>query len=355
MRGPGPEQHRIGPPDSQPLKPSGSSPVGQEARQRRRSHDGIAQSTPLDNRAFEQNKLNQIDQGSKRLARILEQFEASPPDKQRRIQEVLEPLDLQQRRSSGRHGSQMPPRQAAKALASSAGIPANDAVKYTAKIEEFLDHLASNNFKEAEKCLKNAEIGQGLLPEDPQLQGKKSVTFQIGASSNSLAAQAPASQKPPLNLSKQKSQTSHIANVVPLQRSQSLQDKHRQEVDHAPAYIPTFPDQDDRKDKASRGDTQLNFLDEILKLASSQDNDGQKHLTSSRKLLAHLQQKMLLNQRNRNVTLQGQKEKDDVVGEVSKDLNYLNVFVQPIGSINIFSQERQVKIDEEEARNLERS
>jgi len=46
---------------------------------------------------------------------------------------------------------------------------------------------------------------------------------------------------------------------------------------------------------------------------------------------------MLLNQRNRNMTLPGQKEKDDIVGEVSKDLNYLNVFVQPIGSINIFS------------------
>lgn len=41
--------------------------------------------------------------------------------------------------------------------------------------------------------------------------------------------------------------------------------------------------------------------------------------------------------------------------EVSNDLNYLNVFVQPIGSINIFSQERQVRIDEEEARNLGKS
>ena len=89
-------------------------------------------------------------------------------------------------------------------------------------------------------------------------------------------------------------------------------------------------------------------------MASSQHDDGQKQVASSRKLLAHLQQKMLLNQRNRNVELTGQREKGDIVGEVSKDLNYLNVFVQPIGSINIFSQERQVRIDEEEARNLDK-
>ena len=111
IRGPVPERQQIGILDSKPLKPSGSSLVGQGARQRRRSHDGIARSTPLDNRAFEQYKLNQIDQGSKRLARILEQFEASPRNKQRRIQEMLEPKDLQQRRSNGKHGSQVPPRQ----------------------------------------------------------------------------------------------------------------------------------------------------------------------------------------------------------------------------------------------------
>jgi len=97
---------------------------------------------------------------------------------------------------------------------SSGGIQTDDAVKYTTKIEEFLDHLASNNFKEAEKCLKNAEFGQRALLEDPQLQAKKSVTFQVGASQNSQAVKAPASQKPPLNLSKQKSQTSNIADVV---------------------------------------------------------------------------------------------------------------------------------------------
>jgi hypothetical protein len=47
----------------------------------------------------------------------------------------------------------MPPRQVAIASASSGAILVNDATRYSAKIEEFLDHLASNNFKEAEKCL----------------------------------------------------------------------------------------------------------------------------------------------------------------------------------------------------------
>lgn len=50
---------------------------------------------------------------------------------------------------------------------------------------------------------------------------------------------------------------------------------------------------------------------------------------------------MLVDQRGPEVTLQAAGEKDKIEKELQNDLNYLNVFVQPIGSVNIFSQERQ--------------
>ena len=43
---------------------------------------------------------------------------------------------------------------------------------------------------------------------------------------------------------------------------------------------------------------------------------------------------------------QVKEEKHKIEKEIESDLNYLNVFVAPIGSINIFAQEQEAKVDE---------
>lgn len=73
-----------------------------------------------------------------------------------------------------------------------------------------------------------------------------------------------------------------------------------------------------------------------------------RNQTSGRKLLAYLQKKILLNQRGEKQSKSTQNEKNKIEKEIENDLNYLNVFVQPIGSINIFAQEKQ-QVEEADA------
>jgi hypothetical protein len=92
------------------------------------------------------------------------------------------------------------------------------------------------------------------------------------------------------------------------------------------------------KNAADPNGNQFGVLNDLLKLAQKPENTRQNP-TSNRKLLSFLQQKMLLEQKNQPEPVRYEQinEKDKIEKEIQSDLNYLNVFVAPIGSINIFT------------------
>lgn len=72
-------------------------------------------------------------------------------------------------------------------------------------------------------------------------------------------------------------------------------------------------------------------LGEILTKALA--NNGQP--IEAKKLLTYLKEKMLIDWKPK-VSLTKPEDKAKIEKQIETDLNYLNVFVQPIGEINIF-------------------
>ena len=89
-------------------------------------------------------------------------------------------------------------------------------------------------------------------------------------------------------------------------------------------------------------------LNEVLSRAlANSENKG------SKKLLTYLKDKILVDWKPQfKQSFQKQEERSIIEKQIETDLNYLNVFVQPIGEINIFQQEKQEMGNRQQARKM---
>jgi len=71
--------------------------------------------------------------------------------------------------------------------------------------------------------------------------------------------------------------------------------------------------------------------------ASNQD-PARENMTQSKRLLTYLQKNLLFEQSKLNDPVK--ENKAQIEEEIARDLQYLNVFIQPIQNINIFDKDR---------------